>query len=75
MQTVVNNWGPSALIVFGYMVAAFWQNKRIDDMKDWVKAEFSRVHDRFDRMEKTLDKLDARVKALEDDLRSPLVKR
>jgi hypothetical protein len=41
MQTaVVNNWGPAALIVFGYMVAAFWQNKRVEDIKDWAKAEF-----------------------------------
>jgi hypothetical protein len=33
--------------------------KRIDDMKDWIKAEFGRVHDRLDRVEKTLGKLDA----------------
>ncbi len=74
MPAEVNNWGPAALIVFGYMAAAIWQNKRIDDMKDWIKAEFGRVHDRLDRVEKTLEKLDARVKVLEDESPS-LVKR
>lgn len=27
-----SNWGPAALIVVGYMAAAMWQNKRIDDI-------------------------------------------
>jgi archaellum component FlaC len=74
MAPEVNNWGPAALIVFGYMAAAIWQNKRIDDIgkrfddiKDWVKAEFGRVHDRLDRIDKTLEKLDTRVKVLEDE--------
>jgi len=96
----VNNWGPAALIMFGYIAASFWQNKqvegmnkrfedmgkRFDDMgkhfddrfeglKEWAKTEFSRVHDRLDRMEKTLEKLDGRVKVLEDESRSHLVKR
>jgi len=81
MPAEVNNWGPAALIVFGYMAAAIWQNKRIDDfskrfddMKDWVKAEFGRVHDRLTSIDKTLEKLDGRVKVLEDESRS-LVKR
>ena len=29
--------------MFGYLAAAFWQNKRFDDMKDWFKAEIGRV--------------------------------
>lgn len=81
MPAEVNNWGPAALIVFGYMAAAIWQNKRIGDfgkrfdgVKDWVKAEFGRVHDCLDRIEKTLEKLAGRVQVLEDESRS-LVKR
>ncbi len=54
MPAELNNWGPAAVIVFGYVAAAFWQNKRIDDVKDWIKAEFGRVHDRLDRIEKRL---------------------
>ena len=68
MPAEVNNWGPAALIVFGYMAAAIWQNKRIDDfskrfddMKDWIKAEFGRVHDRLNTIDKTLEKLDTRA--------------
>ncbi len=66
MPAQVNNWGPAALIVFGYIVAAFWQNKRIDDLKDWIKAEFKRVDQHFPQLNEKLDKLDGRVKALED---------
>ncbi|MBV8865676.1 MAG: hypothetical protein JO210_09815 [Acidobacteriaceae bacterium] len=63
---VANNWGPAALIVFGYIVAAFWQNKRIDDLKTWLEAEFRHISEK-------LDKLDGRVKVLEDARTSGVV--
>ena len=54
-------------------MAAFWQNKRIDDLKDWIKAEFKRVDEHFRHVDEgfrqvneKLDRLDVRVKALED---------
>ena len=59
MTEAANNWGPAALIVFGYIVAAFWQNKRIDDLKTWLESEFRHLNEKA-------DKLDGRVKALED---------
>lgn len=54
-----NNWGPAALIVFGYIVAAFWQNKRIEDLKTWLDSEFKHINEK-------LDKLDDRVRTLEN---------
>lgn len=66
MSNEMNNWGPAALIVFGYIVAAFWQNKRIDDLKTWLQSEFQHI-------DQKLDKLDARVKTLEDARNSGVV--
>ncbi len=66
MAAEANNWGPAALIVFGYIVAAFWQNKRIDDLKIWLLPEFAHINEK-------LDKLDARVKVLEDSRNSGVV--
>ena len=66
MAVDANNWGPAALIVFGYIVAAFWQNKRIDDLKTWLASEFAHVNDK-------LDKLNDRVKVLEDARSSGIV--
>ncbi len=61
-----SNWGPAAIIVFGYIVAAFWQNKRIDDLKTWLESEFKHLNEK-------VDKLDGRVKTLEDARTSGVV--
>ncbi len=66
MKEQVNNWGPAAIIVFGYIAAAFWQNKRIDDIKLWLDAEFRHINEK-------LDKLDSRVKSLEESRSSGVI--
>jgi hypothetical protein len=63
---VANNWGPAALIVFGYIIAAFWQNKRFEDMKSWIEAKFDAVNLRLDAIEQRLDSIDKRVTKLEE---------
>ncbi len=68
-----SNWGPAAIIVFGYIVAAFWQNKRIDDLKTWLESEFRHVESEFKRVNEKLDKLDVRVKTLADARNSGVV--
>ena len=87
---------PSALFALnflGVLAAAFWQNKRFDDLKDLFKAELGRVDGELKaelkRVEGELkaelrrvdgvlgakiDGLTVRVKALEDEIHSPLVK-
>ena len=80
-----SNWGPAAIIVFGYVAAAFWQSKRFEDLKDWIKAEIGRVEGtltgkldtsgvKLDGIDKRLASLEVRVGKLEDAIRSPLVK-
>ncbi len=61
------------MIVFGYIVAAFWQNKRIDDLKTWLESEFKHIDGRFGIINEKLDKLDGRVKVLEDARSSGVV--
>jgi DNA-binding transcriptional regulator of glucitol operon len=68
-----------ALNFLAVLAAAFWQakrfddmSKRFDDMKDWVRSEISRVEGVLGAK---IDGLTIRVKALEDEIRSPLVKR
>lgn len=66
---------PSALFALnflGILGAAFWQTKRFDDFKDVFKAELGRVEG---VLTAKLDGLSTRVKALEDEMHSPIVKR
>lgn len=60
-----------ALNFIGVLAAAFWQAKRFDDMKDVFKSEIGRVEG---VLSAKLDSLTIRVKALEDEVHSPLVR-
>ncbi len=77
---------PSALFALNFLAvlaAGFWQAKRFDDMKELFKAEIGRIEVGFTselkRVEGVLsakiDTLTVRMKALEDEIHSPLVKR
>jgi len=57
-----SQWGPTAVIVAGYLLGIFFQNRRIDDLKDslnkrfddmrdLIKSEVKRVEERLDRLE------------------------
>jgi hypothetical protein len=62
MNPVVSQWGPVAVIVGGYLLGVFFQNRRIDDLRDsmnkrfddlrdLLKSEVKRVEERLDRLE------------------------
>jgi len=62
MNPVVSQWGPVAVIVGGYLLGGFFQNRRIDDLRDsmnnrfdglWdlLKSEVKRLEERLDRLE------------------------
>ena len=64
-----NNWGPAALIVFGYVVAAYWNSKRFDDFKLWMGSELKRVEDTLaSELKRMEEKVDNSVKRLEDKI-------
>lgn len=71
-----SNWGPAALIVFGYIVAAYWNSKRFDDFKLWMGAELKRLEEKtsteIKRLEHKIDGVEGRlgteIKRLEDKI-------
>jgi len=48
-------WAQVALIVAGYLVAILYQthhiDKRIDDLKDWIRSEVKRLEERIGHLE------------------------
>jgi hypothetical protein len=71
MPATMNNWGPAALIVFGYLVAALWQNRRMDDLRDSLTK---RIDDLGNALNKRIDDLasstNSRLQAIENRLTS-----
>jgi hypothetical protein len=57
-----NQWGPIAVIVVGYLLGIYFQNRRIDDLKDsmnkrfddmrdLIRSEAKHLEERIDRLE------------------------
>ncbi|HTC88691.1 MAG TPA: hypothetical protein VK686_10360 [Bryobacteraceae bacterium] len=62
MNSIMNQWGPVAVIIVGYLLGIFFQNRRIDDLRDsmnkrfddlrdLLKSEVRRIEDRLERLE------------------------
>ncbi|MGB6942251.1 MAG: hypothetical protein WBE37_07655 [Bryobacteraceae bacterium] len=62
MSPIINQWGPVAVIAGGYLLGIFFQNhriddlrdsmnKRFDDLRDLLKSEVKRIEERLDRLE------------------------
>ncbi|HYL34820.1 MAG TPA: hypothetical protein VEV17_02780 [Bryobacteraceae bacterium] len=66
----LTQWGPVAVIVGGYLLGMYFQNRRIDDLRDSMNTRFDDVNKRFDDVNKRLDDLrdllHSEVKRLED---------
>ncbi len=69
MNPIINQWGPVAVIVGGYLLGIFFQNRRIDDLRDSIghrfedlrdllKSEVKRLEERFDRVDERLERLE-----------------
>ena len=65
----MNQWGPVAVIVGGYLLGIFFQNRRIDDLRDsmnrrfedlrdLLKSEVKRLEERFDHVDERLERLE-----------------
>jgi hypothetical protein len=66
MSPIMNQWGPVAVIVGGYLLGIFFQNRRIDDLRDsmnrrfedlrdLLKSEVKRLEERFDHVDERLE--------------------
>jgi hypothetical protein len=62
VNPIINQWGPVAVIVGGYLLGIFFQNRRIDDLRDsmnkrfddlrdLLKSEVKRIEERLERLE------------------------
>jgi uncharacterized protein (DUF2164 family) len=86
MNPIINQWGPVAVIVGGYLLGIFFQNRRIDDLRDSVnkrfddlrdllKSEVKRLEERmdggFNQVDQRFDQVEARL----DRLEHPVIRR
>jgi hypothetical protein len=69
MNPIINQWGPVAVVVGGYLLGIFSQNRRIDDLRvsinnrfddlrDLLKSEVKRLEERFDHVDERLVRLE-----------------
>jgi archaellum component FlaC len=69
MSPVIGQWGPVAVIVGGYLLGIYFQNRRIDDLRDSMNRRFDDLRDsinkRFDGLH---DLLKSQVKRLDERL-------
>jgi uncharacterized protein (DUF2164 family) len=57
----MNNWTAVAVIIAGYAVGVYFQNKRIDDLKSYIDARLKAIEDRLDKIEARLDRLEQKL--------------
>ena len=67
MNPIILNWGPVAFIMGGYLLGIFFNNKRMEDLRDVLRAEIGAL-----RMELRgeMNTLRAEVKTTETRLES-----
>ncbi len=58
-----SQWGPVAVIVGGYLLGIFFQNRRIDDLRDSLNKRFDDVNRRFDDVNNRFDDMRDLVKS------------
>ena len=48
-------------IMFSVLVAAWWQNKRVDDLKDAMNERFASIEKHLEKIDAQLDKIETRL--------------
>jgi hypothetical protein len=78
MSPIINQWGPGAVIVGGYLLGIFFQNRRIDDLRDSMNKRFDDLREtmnkRFDDLHDLLKSEVKRVEERLDRLEHPIVR-
>jgi hypothetical protein len=76
MSPIMNQWGPVAVIVGGYLLGIYFQSRsishldrRIDDLRDSINKRFEDLRDllksEVKRLEERFDHVDERLERLE----------
>jgi hypothetical protein len=69
MNPIINQWGPVAVIVGGYLLGIFFQNRRIDDLRDSMNRRFDDLRETMNkRFDDLHDLLKSEVKRVEERL-------
>ncbi len=79
MNPIINQWGPIAVIVGGYLLGIYFQSRsishldrRIDDLRDSVNSRFDDLRDLLKsetkRLEDSIVRVDGRVERVEKRL-------
>jgi hypothetical protein len=88
VNPIIGQWGPVAVIVAGYLLGIFFQNRRIDDLRDSInkrfedlrdllKSEVKRLEERFDHVDERFEGVDRRFDSVDkrfDRLERPIVR-
>jgi hypothetical protein len=78
MSPMINQWGPIAVIVGGYLLGIYFQNRRIDDLRDSMGKRFDDLRDsmnkRFDGLHDLLRSEVKRIEERLDRLEHPIVR-
>jgi archaellum component FlaC len=68
-MSTLSNWGPVVVIVLGYVIGFYFQNRRIDDLRDAINQRFAAVDARLSDLN---SKMDSRFADLKDFVRSEI---
>jgi hypothetical protein len=75
MSPFINQWGPVAVIVGGYLLGIYFQSRsiahldrRIDDLRDSVNSRFDDLRETLNKRFDLHDLLKSEVKRIEDRL-------
>jgi predicted nucleic acid-binding Zn-ribbon protein len=56
----VSNWGPVLVIVLGYVLGFYFQNRRIDDLRDAMNQWFEGTNQRFEGINQRFEGINQR---------------
>lgn len=69
MNPIVNNWGPAVVVVVGYFLAYYFQNKRMDEFKQdlykYIDAKFETVNVQLRHLTEDMSDVKTRLRDLE----------
>lgn len=63
---MINNWTPVAIIILGYVVGLYFQNRSLDIFREGL---YKYLDIRFKSMEDRLTKVEDRLTKLEDNIK------
>jgi len=65
-MNTLNSWAPVAVIIVGYAVGLYFQNKRLDDFKDglyrFLDAKFTTIDFKFETIDRRWTALEGKPK-------------